>query len=150
MNYWHVAIFFAVFYLVHMVLSLRQMRNFSQSFVELRKQGLVVVGKHQNLFSWGALIMFRIDSAGVIHDGRLLAGVTVFARCNPFPQFNGVQLQEVADYAANQRLPKAVRRAIENAQRNYNEFSAGRLPQDPLGSVLRIYAKLIKHPAAAR
>lgn len=150
MNYWYVAIFFAAFYLVHMALSLRQMRNFSQSFVQLRRQGLVVVGKHQNLFSWGALIMFRIDSAGVIHDGRLLAGVTVFARCKPFPQFKGVPLQEVASYAANEQLPKAVRRAIENAQRNYEEFSTGRIPQDPLGPVMRIYAKLIKHPAAAR
>ena len=149
MNYWHIALLFAVFYLVHMALSLRQMRNFSQSFVRLRKQGPVVIGKHQNLFSWGALVMFRVDRAGVIEECQLLAGVTVFARCKELPQFNGMNLSDIKVWLTGQRLPKAVCRAIENAQQNYQEFNRGRLPQDPLGPVMRIYAKVTKHPATA-
>ncbi|MGB4777880.1 transcriptional regulator GutM [Microbacterium sp.] len=143
MTPWHLLLLFAAFYIVNMALSLRQMHNFSRTFSRLRSQGRVVIGKHQSLFSWGAIVMFRLDENDAIREGTRLSGVTVFSRFRALTTFDGTRAGELGSTLAGQpRLPRAVRLAVANADRNYALHTAGQTPQDPPGPFARILNKM--------
>ncbi len=142
MNYWQILLAFAVFYGIHMALSMRQMSNFSRTYGRLREHGKVAIGKHQNLFTRGAIVMFRLDEDGGIREGVYLTGVTVFSRFREFPAFDGVRIRDLRRLVADRpRLPKAVRQAVVNADDNYTAFTAGRMPEEPPGPFARIGAR---------
>ncbi|WP_087063764.1 transcriptional regulator GutM [Corynebacterium glutamicum] len=142
MNYWAILIFFAVFYVVHMVLSLRQMRDFSKTYGQLHDKGKVVIGKHQSILSWGSIVMFQISNDGVIQEGRRIAGVTVFSRFRSFNNFNNADVNDLSNVIkAGVKMPTAVKKAVINASENYATFMSGTNPQEPLGPWSRLATK---------
>ena len=76
-------------FLLQAVLSMLQMRHFSQEFMKLRRRGKVACGRQAGGFHAGAIVMFLLDENGVIREGKKLFGVTCFARVTELPGFEG-------------------------------------------------------------
>ncbi len=139
MNYWPIMLAFAGFYAIHFALSMWQMQDFSRTYTRLRSQGLVVIGKHQNLFSYGAIVLFLIDNHGHIREGSYLTGVTVFSRFRTLSRFDGVNILDIN--TDDKQFPKAVQRALVNAAENYRVHLSGQVPHEPPRPLTRLAAK---------
>ena len=88
-------------------LSVLQMRHFSREFISL------------------------LDDDGVIQEGRMLFGVTCFARVRPLPGFEGKHVGSLTETDLP-RHGKNLRRAILDARNTYNKFISGQeIPQPP-------------------
>ena len=57
-------------FLIQGVLSMVQMKHFSDEFVKLRRQGRVAIGRKSGGFHAGAIVMFLIDEEGIIRIGK--------------------------------------------------------------------------------
>ncbi len=118
-------------FLLQAVLSGFQMRHFAKEFTALRKRGRVACGRQAGGFHAGAIVMFLLDEAGVIQEGKMLMGVTCFARVRPLVGFEGRQLSALT----KDDLPRHgrnLRRAILDAQNTYCKFISGEaIPEPP-------------------
>lgn len=132
-----ILILLGVFYLVNIGLSFKQSKDFANTYVALRKQGKVVIGKFKRLLSSGAIVMFAIDENDVIIDAKVLSGITVFSRFKPLQLFAGIPVANLAA-ADTSKLPKNIRKSVENASLNYARFMAGAEVSDPAGPWKRI------------
>lgn len=116
---------------IQAVLSVLQMRHFTRAFVALRRRGKVACGRQAGGFHAGAIVMFRIDDGGIIQEGKMLFGVTCFARVRDLPGFEGKCVGALTE----EDLPrhgKNLRRAILDARNSYNKFTSGEaIPEPP-------------------
>ena len=122
---------------IQAVLSVLQMRHFSKEFIKLRRQGKVACGRQAGGFHAGAIVMFLIDDSGVIQQGRMLFGVTCFARVRDLPGFEGKFVGGLTE----EDLPrhgKNLRKAILDARNTYNKFMNGEVIPDPPSPFQRV------------
>ena len=126
-----------VMFLLQAVLSSIQMRHFSKEFIKLRKQGRVACGRQAGGFHAGAIVMFLLDESGVIREGRMLMGVTCFARVRPLEGFAGKQIGELTDTDLP-KYGKNLRKAILDARNTYNKFMSGEAIPEPPSPFQRI------------
>lgn len=115
---------------IQAVLSVLQMRHFTRAFMDLRRRGKVACGRQAGGFHAGAIVMFRIDDEGIIQEGKMLFGVTCFARVRDLPGFAGKYVGALAE----EDLPrhgKNLRKAILDARNSYNKFISGETIPDP-------------------
>ena len=122
---------------IQAVLSVLQMRHFSKEFIKLRRQGKVACGRQAGGFHAGAIVMFLIDDSGVIQKGRMLFGVTCFARVRDLPGFEGKFVGGLTE----EDLPrhgKNLRKAILDARNTYNKFMNGEVIPDPPSPFQRV------------
>lgn len=84
--------FFILAYLLQSFLTFRQIKEFNRNFQTLRKRGKVVTGKKGGRLIAGMVILFLIDDEGVIIEGAIMQGISVFAKFKPFLDYNGQQL----------------------------------------------------------
>lgn len=125
------ALLLGAMFLIQGVLSVLQMRHFSQEFVKLRRKGKVACGRKSGEFHAGAIVMFRIDEDGVIQEGKKLMGVTCFARVTPLPGFEGKFVGGLTE-ADLPKYGKNLRKAVLDARDTYNKFMAGEvIPESP-------------------
>ncbi len=126
-----IGLLLAAMFALQAVLSTIQMRHFSKEFIRLRRQGKVACGRQAGGFHAGAVVLFLLDENGVIRQGRMLMGVTCFARVRPLDGFEGKQIGSLTQ----EDLPKYgknLRKAILDARNTYNKFMSGEaLPQPP-------------------
>ena len=130
--FWTFLIGFAVLYLTQTVLAMRQSKDFATTFTALRRRGKVAMGKKQGLLVAGALVLFLLDDAGRIVEGRKLSGVTVLSRFRRFEDFDGLELDGLAP-ETDRRLSRPLRAAVTNARDNYRTVMAGGKPLEPPG-----------------
>lgn len=120
----------AAAFVLQALLSSIQMRHFSNEFIRLRRQGRVACGRQAGGFHAGAIVLFLLDDQGFIRTGRKLEGVTCFARVRPLPGFEGKHIGRLTEAD----LPKGHRnlgKAILDASRTYNKFTAGEELEQP-------------------
>ena len=89
--------------------SFLQMRHLSNEFIRLRRKGKVAFGRKSGGFRAGAVVMFRIDDDGIIQEGRMLSGLTAFAKVRPLPHLPQVH-QRRSDRRAADSLGEGRRR----------------------------------------
>lgn len=141
MNVLAIILFLGAFYAVNMVLSFRQSKDLADSYVALRKQGRVVMGKYKRLLNSGAIVLFAINDDNTIIDAKILAGYTVFSRFKNHPEIIGLDMNLVGleNWSA---YPKHIRKAIENASANYHRFIAGQEIVEPDSPLIRLGKQL--------
>ena len=98
-----------------------QVRHFNQGFKRLRQEGRVVVGKSKGRIRAGAVVMFCLDQDDHIIRGEKMAGISVFARLQPFSVLNDLNLLKLEQNTC-QGLDKQTTRAVLNAVENYQAF----------------------------
>lgn len=119
------------------VLSSIQMRHFSKEFIQLRRQGKVACGRQAGGFHAGAIVMFLIDDNGIIRQGRMLMGVTCFARVRQLAGFEGMHIGKLSEDDLP-RHGKNLRKAILDARNTYNKFIAGETIPETLSPFQRV------------
>ncbi|MDO4175100.1 MAG: transcriptional regulator GutM [Eubacteriales bacterium] len=124
------ALIVAAAFLLQIVLSMHQMRHFSNEFVKLRRQGKVACGRKAGGFHAGAIVMFLIDDDGVIQEGRKLEGVTCLARVRPLDGFEGRKIAELTE-DDGPKGHRNLRKAIADAALTYRKYTAGEIIPEP-------------------
>ncbi|HAJ73985.1 MAG TPA: transcriptional regulator [Lachnospiraceae bacterium] len=120
----------AVAFLLQIVLSMAQMKHFSNEFVKLRRQGKVACGRKAGGFRAGAIVMFLIDDNGIIKAARKLEGVTILARVKDLDGFEGRNIRDLSEADAPKHH-KNLGRAIADASLSYRKFTAGEVIPEP-------------------
>lgn len=112
------------------IFSFLQMRHLSDEFIKLRKKGKVAFGRKSGGFHAGAVVMFRIDDDGIIQEGRLLSGLTAFAKVKNLDGFEGRYIGSLTakDGPANH---KNLCKAIEDAALTYRKYTNGEIIEEP-------------------
>ncbi|MDR1851138.1 MAG: transcriptional regulator GutM [Propionibacteriaceae bacterium] len=147
MIFWIFMIGFAVLYGVNMVLGLHQAKHYTRAFTDLKRRGRVAIGKHKGLIGSGAIVMFLLDDADRVVEGKKICGVTVFSRFRAFDVLDG---QPIAGAEPTRHLPKVLGKAVENAKANYAVAHSGGRPVDPPTAIGRTMSKFRrKKPVAA-
>ena len=116
-------------FLIQAVLSSIQISHFNKEFIALRRRGKVACGRQSGGFHAGAVVMFLLDEEGVIQEGKMLMGVTSFARVRPLPGFEGKYVGGLTE----EDLPrhgKNLRKAILDARDTYNKVMSGEIVPD--------------------
>lgn len=127
--FWPILIAVAVIYVANSLLAMRQMKDFANSYRDLRHGGRVAIGKQKNALSTGAIVMLQLDDENRIVTGTRLTGLTVLSRFKEFPAFNG---QPVADIdPQGLELSPSMRRAVINARDNFLVVQSGGVPAEP-------------------
>lgn len=112
------------------LLSAIQMRHFSREFISLRRKGKVACGRQSGGFHAGAIVMFLLGDDGIIREGKMLMGVTCFARVRPLIGFEGKYVGGLTEEDLP-RYGKNLRKAILDARNTYNKFMSGEAIVEP-------------------
>ncbi len=139
--FWILIISLGAAWTLQSILSLRQMKAFSNLFVGMRRQGKVCMGKFSGGIVQGAIVLFLLDEDGRIRSGQRLRGVSVAARFQPFDMYDGTLMAEV-DSSAAAKLGKPLVKAIENSCTNFRIVNGGGQPPEPPTALSRLLAKL--------
>ena len=124
-------------FLIQGVLSMIQMKHFSDEFVKLRRQGRVAIGRKSGGFHAGAIVMFLIDEEGIIRLGKKLEGVTFLARVHSLNGFEGRYIGDLKE-EDGPRNHKNLRKAIADAGLTYRKYMAGEEIDQPAAPITRI------------
>lgn len=92
--------------IVQGVLSFFQMQNYKAAADKLRKKGRIGVGTKRSGFSLGAIVILASDPNKVIVAGERMQGISVFAKFQPYDEWNGYTLRK-ASTEINKRLGTA-------------------------------------------
>ena len=124
-------------FVLQIMLSMRQMRHFSNEFVKLRRQGKVACGRKSGGFHAGAIVMFLIDEDGIIRCGRKLEGTTCIARVLPLDGFEGRFIGSLTE-EDGPKGHRNLRKAIADAALTYNKITAGEEVPEPPSPVQKL------------
>lgn len=145
MNFWFLIICFGLAFVLQYILTMMQMKSFTQHYGKLRRIGRVAIGKQKGGFKSGAIAMFAIDDKGDIIQGSYLTGVTVLARFKTISGFEGKNIASLCEEDAK-NYPKQVRKAVVEASSNYITIMAGGVideSKSPLASITGSFKKVV-------
>lgn len=125
-----IGLLIAAAFVLQTLLSMVQMKHFSNEFVKLRRQGRVACGRKSGGFHAGAIVMFQIDDDGIIQQSRKMEGVTCFARVKNLPGFEGRHIAELTEEDGPAKH-RNLRKAIADASLTYRKYTAGEVIPDP-------------------
>ena len=117
-------------FLLQGLFSFLQMRHLSNEFIKLRRKGKVAFGRKSGGFRAGAVVMFRIDDDGIIQEGRMLSGLTAFAKVRPLDGFEGRYIGSLTA-ADGPSSHKNLCKAIEDAALTYRKYTNGEVIEEP-------------------
>jgi DNA-binding transcriptional regulator of glucitol operon len=123
-------------YLIQSFFSFKQIQSFNKKFQDFRKRGQVVVGKKSGRFIAGTVLLFLVDTDGIIQDGTIMQGISVFARFKKFKQFNGIGMMDLhPKHPLLQKEMKFTRLAIENGRELYIRFKTGSMEAETYSNI---------------
>lgn len=126
--------FLAAAWMLQAYLTYRQVEAYRRTVRDMARRpgGFLGVGVHRRRLGRGAVVVLVTDPAGVICDGRLMSGITVFSRLQPYSEWTGQQVSEaLARATADPRPAAAVRASISAMEQiRAQEEGAGRREPD--------------------
>lgn len=140
----YVVLLFCLAFLLQYALTFLQMRNFNEAYRDYRRRGYrAAIGKFAGKFHAGAIVMFAIDKDGVICDGIIMQGVTVFARFKPFHVFDGENVGAIDENSCRERgLSYSKTQSVIDCNRNYLTIMRGEQVPVPPSPIKRAGEKL--------
>ena len=130
MVFWNLLLLFAFAYIAQVFLVMIQIKDFNLNYKDLRKIGMVAIGKKKGGFFAGAIVMFAIDKKGNIIKGKYMTGVTVFCRFKNLNDFNGINISNINEEQVK-KYSKQVRQAILDSSSNYTILINGGTIEEP-------------------
>ncbi|MDD3810561.1 MAG: transcriptional regulator GutM [Erysipelotrichaceae bacterium] len=126
MNLVPLIIIFIIAFMLQYLFTFMQIRSFNGAYRLLKNQGRVAIGSYKGSFFAGAIVMFSVGEDGVIIEGKIMQGVTVFARFKSLGGFEGLPIEKIdARYCKSIRLPRPIIKAVSEAANNYQIFQEG-------------------------
>ena len=139
--FWIVIISLGTAWLLQSFFSFKQSQAFGKLFVALRRKGRVAMGRFKGGLVQGAIVLFVVDSDGIILEGHKLQGVTVAARFKRFDLYDGQDLHEI-DPELARRYGGPLRKAVENARDNLRIVTVGGHPPEPPTALARLMRRI--------
>lgn len=100
------------------VLTYFQIRHYSTTLQDMKKEGKVLVGQHKGKFSSGSIIILVLDKENKIINAKEMRGMTVFNRFKTRNEFINKTLEEIKKDIPNMKNKKtsmSLKKAIEKA-----------------------------------
>ena len=133
-----VMLFMAAAFMIQLALGYFQIRNFTKTYIELRRKGKVAIGRRPGKFRAGTIVLFAVNNKGDILDAKKMQGVTVFAKFKKLKGFENKNILSINDNDLN-NFNKLVRIAVKDAINNYKVImNGGEIPER-----LSIYRRII-------
>lgn len=119
---WFIVLFAAV-WLLQIWMAKAQLKNYHSTIRELsrRRSGYLGVGIQKQKLGIGAVAILVTDEAGTVIESRLMRGVTVFSRFEPFTKYIGMPLDAVLEDLNEEPMDLAFKMAIEKIEAQMNE-----------------------------
>lgn len=119
---WFIVLFAAV-WLLQIWMAKAQLKNYHSTIRELsrRRSGYLGVGIQKQKLGIGAVAILVTDEAGTVVESRLMRGVTVFSRFEPFTKYIGMPLDAVLEDLNEEPMDLAFKMAIEKIEAQMNE-----------------------------
>ncbi len=119
---WFIVVFAAV-WLLQIWMTKAQLKNYHGTIRELsrRPSGYLGVGIQKQKLGIGAIAILVIDDTGTIVESRLMRGVTVFSRFEPYTKYIGLPLDAVKAVLGEEPADLAFKMAIEKIESQMNE-----------------------------
>lgn len=135
-----VMLFMAAAFMIQLALGYFQIRNFTKTYIELRRKGKVAIGRRPGKFRAGTIVLFAVNNKGDILDEKKMQGVTVFAKFKKLKGFENKNILSINDNDLN-NFNKLVRIAVKDAINNYKVIMNGREIPEKLSVYRRIITK---------
>lgn len=135
-----VMLFMAAAFMIQLALGYFQIRNFTKTYIELRRKGKVAIGRRPGKFRAGTIVLFAVNNKGDILDAKKMQGVTVFAKFKKLKGFENKNILSINDNDLN-NFNKLVRIAVKDAINNYKVIMNGREIPERLSIYRRIITK---------
>ncbi|MBY6268567.1 transcriptional regulator GutM, partial [Parageobacillus thermoglucosidasius] len=92
-----VMLFMAAAFMIQLALGYFQIRNFTKTYIELRRKGKVAIGRRPGKFRAGTIVLFAVNNKGDILDAKKMQGVTVFAKFKKLKGFENKNILSIND-----------------------------------------------------
>lgn len=86
-----------LFYVLQMILTYFQVKNFRSNVEELRKKGVIGIGSKKRKLSAGTIIILVSNEVGDIIEGRMMQGFSILARFKDLKDVNGFNISELRE-----------------------------------------------------
>lgn len=141
-------------YLMQVVLGMKQIKHFNQTYQELRRKGKVAIGRRARKIKAGTIVLFAVDQQGKILDARKMQGVTVLAKFHTLSAYIGEDIHYMDKYHSLVRQEnKLIQQAMENAREIYLRVEMGNYqeeqPLSPLAGT-KVQLQLWKNQVQAK
>lgn len=128
-------------YMLQIIFSLKQIKNFNETYSKLRKQGKVAIGRRSGKVKAGTIIMFAVNNQGIVLDCAKMQGVTVTARFQNMAEFIGEDIHYLDKFhPIVSQKNKLLITAIEDAREIYLRVEANNYveekPVSPIGNLM--------------
>ncbi|MCB9102418.1 MAG: hypothetical protein H6632_22970 [Anaerolineales bacterium] len=120
-NFTLILIGLVVMWLFQFGLAYFQMRRFYERMIELKRNGLTAVGLCGNQYKGRAYAVLTINEHDRVVHAEQFSGWTIFARLQPVPDMQGLNLDEVLTNHTRLPVSKKLQTAFANAARDLRE-----------------------------
>ena len=86
-----------LFYVLQMILTYFQVKNFRNNVDELRKKGVIGIGSKKRKLSAGTIVILVSNEFGDIIEGRMMQGFSILARFKNLKDLNGLNVGELKE-----------------------------------------------------
>ncbi len=86
-----------LFYVLQMILTYFQVKDFRSNVDELRKKGVIGIGSKKRKLSAGTIIILVSNEFGDIIEGRMMQGFSILARFKNLKDLNGFNVGELKE-----------------------------------------------------
>ncbi|EGE53924.1 transcriptional regulator GutM [Streptococcus parauberis] len=113
-------------YILQIIFGLKQLKNFNETYSELRKAGKVAIGKRSGKIKAGTIVMFAVDNSGKVLKAKRMQGVTIIAMFKDMPNYIGQDIHYLDHHNPLVRQEnKLLQAAIKDAQELFLRTEAG-------------------------
>ncbi|MBB5179913.1 glucitol operon activator protein [Planomicrobium koreense] len=119
---WFIAAFAGI-WLLQIAMTKVQLKNYQGTLKKMsaRPSGYLGVGIQKQKFGIGVISIMVTDKEGNVVESRLMKGVTVFSRFEPFTEYDGLNIEQLKETLNQDLVGQAFRMAIAKIETQMNK-----------------------------
>ena len=109
-----------ILFILQGVFSFNQIKNYQTRIKELKKKGLVGIGREKGFLRAGNITILVCNKQGKIIIGEKMEGITVFSRFREIDSLTGLSLQKLKEMYSEKKknaASKAMLQAIDSLEK---------------------------------
>ena len=124
-------ILIGIMWLFQVWFAYKQAKIFQEDIRGLRKQGTMAIGMGGRRYRGGrAFVALTSDDSGIVKDGMVLKGFTIFAKSKPLSSYTGFSIEEIASgnrivESEKQKVQEAAKSSAQHILEHFERINAG-------------------------
>ncbi len=109
-----------VLFILQGIFSFNQIKNYQTRIKELKKKGLVGIGREKGFLRAGNITILVCNKQGKVLVGEKMEGITVFSRFREIDSLAGISLQKLKETYSEKKknaASKAILQAIDSLEK---------------------------------